>query len=257
MTYTPLTLNRDFVPDCIVKLIDDRVSPLLHDVHWMLKHPYGSDSNEQPAFNLSAAHVLCTIIGGLSRFFCNETVGDKAAFVQVLQHYPSDERADALSGDEFGPELYDVYRCNLVHSLGLRTTQPSNRSRWMVDIFDETKKVTRHALSLNDEQLRDLNDVSARPSWLEPTLSRRDGVVRLNVDSLYWGVRQLIVVLASDKQRQAVAAEVLGRSYVVAKNCSATDSTSTPTTDQSGAVLSTVTSVSYGATSRAFESDDD
>lgn len=248
-TFRPVTLDAKQVPRQVVDLVEKRVNPLLHDVHWMLSHPRPGTDGE-PAFNLSAAQVLCAIVGGLSRFFCNDKVTDKDAFTAALEYYPIDEANGSLSGPGFANELYHVYRCNLVHALGMNTFRQNNTSRWKVEAYDESKKVTRHEVPLSDVRLSELNQRN-RPKWLEPTLSRRGGVVRLNVDSLYWGVRRLVMSLATDRTRQHEAKKVLEPALATEVENSTVSSTNFAVTN----IFPAPMSINYHSTS--YEDDED
>jgi hypothetical protein len=208
--YQPIELDPR-MPGSIESLVRERIEPNLRDVRKMLE----SSGGMEPAFNFSIAAVLCSIIGGLSRvFYCIKT-WDSDAFPAAASHYQlKDEPAEAIrDSKQFGRDLYHVYRCNLVHSLGLAVDKSPDKTRWQIITLPSVTKVTRHEpLPLSPQQLRELEDTQ-RPKWLKPTLSAVDGVVRLNADALYWGVRVLVKTLAEDVTLRAGAESFLAPWY--------------------------------------------
>lgn len=170
MRYSPISLNSCEVPSCVTELVARQVDPLLRDIFCMLEHPrYNPDA--EPGFNLSAASILFGIIAGLSRVFCNEITEDKAAFLRVLEYYPIGGPDNSIDINEFASELYGIYRCNLVHALGLNTGRPNREARWQIESLPEEKKVTRHSnLPLSVYKLVELNDQTVRPDWLRQRL---------------------------------------------------------------------------------------
>jgi hypothetical protein len=206
MPYKPIPLRAD-VTASIRAAVEKRIEPNLRDVRLMLEFPR-IPGGEEPGFNFSAASVLFSVIGGLSRMFFSATKKDSEAFPQTAKRYPlNDEPWNAIRDPEyFGAELYKIYRCNLVHSLGLTLEWSERLSRWEVITLGSLRKVTRHpVLPLSEEQLAELDEPAARPSWLKATLSTDDAIVRLNVEALYWGVRRLVRELAEDASLRASA----------------------------------------------------
>jgi hypothetical protein len=142
-----------------------------------------------------------SVIGGLSRVFFSTTRSDSRAFQEAAKRYPlADEPHNGIRrADDFAAELYEVYRCNLVHSLGLNVEWSDANSRWEIVELPILRKVTRHpTLPLTESHLAELDQPTGRPAWLPPTLSQDGGVIRLNAEGLYWGVRRLVRSLAED-----------------------------------------------------------
>jgi hypothetical protein len=253
--YLPIELDPAIVPESICCFVADRVEPYLRDVRWMLTAP---SSPFGPALNLSIASVLCSVVGGLAVVFHNEIPGDGASFKRTAGHYPlQDEPHGAIKDpDEFGVELYEVFRCSLVHSLGLHMERPGNRASWsIVDVKERYVVARSRTLPLSEQQLAEMDLPSGRPGGLLPTLERIvDTVpkVRLDADALYWGVRRLVRTLAMDQARQAIAVKVLApwfEAFTTPHRTSmATASTTAPTIVTSSyamdATLGAATSVS-------------
>jgi hypothetical protein len=241
--YRPIDLDLQKVPRSIEALVRERIEPNLKDVRKMLESPGG----EEPAFNFSIAAVLCSIIGGLSRVFYRAIVWDRDAFPAAASHYPlQDEPAEAIRDPkQFGRDLYHVYRCNLVHSLGLAVDKSHDKKRWQVISLPAVTKVTRHQpLPLTNQQLSELETLD-RPKWVEPTLSHIDGVVRLNADALYWGVRGLVKILAEDSALRAEAESFLAPWHLARIDVTPSQAvmSSAPVSVQTTAVHATVGSI--------------
>lgn len=212
MSYAPIELDPGTVPESIRFFVPDRVEPYLRDVRVMLEAPSAAD---RPGFNMSIAVVLCGVIGGLSRVFYNDLPKDGESFRAVAQRYPmEDEPARAFHNlQSFANELYGVYRCGLVHSLGLHMERADPRrwdSPWTIADVGERYVVARSpSLPLDERQLAELDAAVGRPPWLYPILARVDSKIRLDVDALYWGVRRIVRSLSHDPPRQIVATAVL------------------------------------------------
>jgi hypothetical protein len=68
----------------------------------------------------------------------------------------------------------------------------------ITQLASPTKVARVPDLPLSPQKLDEL-DGPVRPGWLPATVSRRDGVLRLYVEPLYWGVRQLVRTIATDE----------------------------------------------------------
>ncbi len=212
MTYTPIEVGPD-VPEPVRLFIVRRVEPLLRDIRLMLTAP----GHPHPGLNLSIATVLFSVIGGLARVFFNHIIEDGRSFKAVAQRYPmSDEPADAIRSRKiFADTLYGMYRCNLVHSLGLNMVRrirvvkgKKRRGRWTIVTAPDRYVVARSLLS-SPAQLDEIERLTCRPPTLKATLKREDGKVRLDVDALYRGVRLLVHGLAREPMRQRIAERLL------------------------------------------------
>lgn len=98
--------------------------------------------------------------------------------------------------------LYASFRNGFAHDLGLMLETVSEDSRHrLTSRFRNAGPQLGVAKqpSLMSAQLRELDDVSARPPWVGPTIVR-EGRSRLLVDAvaLYWGVRRLVHDHTSD-----------------------------------------------------------
>jgi hypothetical protein len=222
-------IDLDQAPESIRLFVAKRVEPYLRDVRVMLTAPLPDVSRTpkdppEPALNMSIATVLCGVIGGLARVFYNEFPLDSESFQETAKRYPmEDEPTDAVPISDFANDLYDVYRCSLVHSLGLhmedRGAVVKGRRRRVVVHAAERYVVARfNPPPLSESQLVELDRPSGRLAGLQATMKKDQGKVRLEVDALYCGVRRLVRVIATDPKRQAIAVPVLQPWFALQKS---------------------------------------
>ncbi|MEJ1966518.1 MAG: hypothetical protein WDO56_35250 [Gammaproteobacteria bacterium] len=173
---------------------------------------------------MSIATVLFSVIGGLARVFFNHTSEDGKSFKAAAQRYPmEDEPSGAIrTRRSFADTLYGMYRCNLIHSLGLNMARRTRmvrgkkrKGRWMI-VSSAERYVVARSLFNNPAQLDALERPTGRPAELPATLKRENGKIRLDVDALYCGVRRLVRAIAHDPVRQRIGERVL-REWVIAE----------------------------------------
>lgn len=208
VSYLPIPLAQG-VPVSVKAFVHHRVEPILRDVRLMLTYP--RQANE-PGFNLTAAAALFSVIHGIARVFHSTERLDGQSFRLIAGHYPlSEEPVDAIRDpDDFGVSLYDVYRCNLAHCVGLATDWSPSKKRWeIINLGAVTKVVRQPPVPLPSVLLDELDGVSNRPTWLDGTITNFDGVTRLNVEALYHGIRKLTKQFAEDRSLQADAIQFL------------------------------------------------
>lgn len=172
-----------------------RVDLYLRDVHAMLRLPLPAVGVEAGC-NFAIAEMLCAVIAGLSRIFVPTEKGAGAAFKAVLAAYPlQHEPAGVHPLAEIPEQLYTIYRCNVVHSLGMNIHWCGRSKRHEIQPLGTTKIQRMHA-SMSEAQLLELEGDS-RPVWLGPTMELNGRTRLLNVEALYWGVRRLTQALAT------------------------------------------------------------
>lgn len=245
MPYAAIELDPAEVPESIRYFVGNRVEPYLRDVRVMLQAPSGP---AEPQLNMSIAIVLCAAIGGLGRIFFNEQVRDDESFSRAAERYPLvDEPANAIVDPKrFAETLYDVYRCELVHSFGLHLERPNSNSRWSIATIPDRYVVARWpGLPRSESDLAALDAPTGRAPGLPATLADSGSKIRLDVDALYCGVRRLVRILATDASRQAIAVPVLRPWFEAlqtpARESSATESSAGPTFYTTGHALDATT----------------
>jgi hypothetical protein len=186
------------VPREVQAIVRTRVDLFCADIHAMLRLPLPV-LGIAAGCNFALAEILCALVSGLSRVFVDRTLGSEAAFRGVLAHYPNENHPLALSEDEFVDELYETYRCNFAHSLGINMPDVKRGQKRKVQSLRHPTKVLRLVpMAIPGYILSAIEADEVRPRWLPPTIYRQDGVQKLCVESLYWGVRQLVRRLCAD-----------------------------------------------------------
>jgi hypothetical protein len=193
MPYTQIELEACVDP-LIRRLVRDRVDLYLGDVHAMLRLPR-AELGIAAACNFAIAEILCAVISGLSRIFVPSVRKSGDAFVAVLCEYPIASEPHGISLTDFGTRLYTVYRCNVVHSLGINVDWSKEQQRQVIKPLGEVK-IRRECVSMSEEDLQALES-ETRPAWLGSTIDLEGRTFRLNVEALYWGVRRLTRTLAN------------------------------------------------------------
>jgi hypothetical protein len=204
MSYLPIQIAPD-VDGSIRRLVEGRVDLYLRDVHAMLRLPLPG-AGIDAGCNFTIAGTLCAVAAGLSRVFVPGIRWAGEAFRNVLVEYPyADEPAGAIIGVDFANHLYDTYRNNLAHSLGINIDW--NGSEQVIKTLG-TVKIARHWLSASEQQLNELESDS-RPAWLGKTLELDGRTYKLGVEPLYWGVRKLTQRLATTEPYASNARKML------------------------------------------------
>lgn len=204
MTYTPLPLDLG-APANVQAFVAGRLDEIFEEAHHVLRLP--DPGPKGPV--LLATNAITSIIGGISTTLYSPTSGtDSDKFVGVLSdHYPwGEEPAAAMTGEPAAEVLYEVYRCNFAHTLGLDTHKVGQRTEFSGTAYPI--KVSK-GFPLDDAKMKDLEGTD-RPDWLPPTLMQQPGKLVLRVDALYWGVRRMVDALTSDHAARTVADQFLG-----------------------------------------------
>ena len=165
------------------------------------------------ACNFACAAVLLNLISGVSVVLYDplddqrprrERKGRGRLFKEAVEsYYPWDaEPENGIVGPQGADLLYDSFRNPLTHAIGRHDRR-------------EPLKITRFKDTGLSEGELDLieRSGSARPSvalWQTPTLARDlDGKLGLQVEALYWGVREMIRRITASSERMAIAEEQL------------------------------------------------
>ena len=170
--------------------------------------------------NFAAVHVLLNVLSGLSRLMGPGPSNSGKHFKQfVRQRYPwhMEPRAGLLSRGGTDA-LYDRFRNGFSHDLGLSlesvlTSSKTNRVRQRFKIGAPHIGVNKEA-SLDPSRLVALDDVTIRPPWLHPTISKdKNRVLVVDAVALYWGVRRLIFDHTDSKAAVRSVHHMVDRSF--------------------------------------------
>ena len=194
VAYSPIVIDGQ-IHASIRRLVRERVDLYLSDVHAMLRLPLPKVGIEAGC-NFAIAEVLCAVISGLSRVFLPNIEQAGQAFKAVLAAYPhSAEPASTVLAGDFPNRLYNAYRNNVVHSLGINVRWSPGNKQHMIESLGEVK-IRREKQTMTASELADLEG-GARPAWCGPTIDQEGRTFRLNVEALYWGVRRMTQTLAA------------------------------------------------------------
>jgi hypothetical protein len=190
----------------VVRIFIRQVMDLyLCDVHAMLRLPR-PEVGITEGCNFTVVAVLMNMVSGLSVVLYEPPPNRQAAGRKFREtaagFYPWDvEPAGAINDPEKGAEiLYHTFRNPMAHAFGFQDPEPVGPLR-----------ITRFPPpGLEESELATIETSDGRPNESlrgAPTLFR-DPVTKglsLNVESLYWGVRELLRRLTADAERMAIA----------------------------------------------------
>ena len=206
--YRPIPCEPN-TPQAVRVLIEQVSSLFLMDVHAMLRLPCPEVGITQ-ACNFAIASTLMNFISGVSvTLYSPPPNSGKSGrkFQGTLEgFYPWDtEPAGAITNPRKGAEtLYDVFRNPGAHALGFQDPEPAGPI--MVTRFSGN--------GLTEDNVELIETAIQRPRAIlrnAPTLTK-DGTtqaVALNVEALYWGVREMTRRLMGDVTRMARADALL------------------------------------------------
>jgi hypothetical protein len=203
------------------QMLQGQVDMQFSDLRTLLRLP---QAGLESGCNFTAAAILFNLIAGSSVFFYDpskDSLLDRQArgrrFKEMLgKFYPS--QGEAIPRDQLASLLYESARNPFAHSLGLDATPKDPK----------VKIVVFNKWPLTENEVRELEDSSARPDWAPPTVSSRilaDGATELliSIPTLFWGVHRTLHALFADFAYVA-AADALAATFSSQWNKYASDS---------------------------------
>ena len=204
-------------PRAVRTFITQVMDVYLADIHAMLRLPR-PEVNITEGCNFSIVAVLMNAISGVSVVLYEPPANKQATGRKFMQtangFYPWDtEPVGAINNADEGTEiLYGSFRNPMAHAFGFQDPEPPGPLR-----------VTRFpGPGLAEADLETIETSIGRPNQTlrgAPTLMRDPATraLSLNVESFYWGVRELLQRLTADTARMAVAEKYLGSMLRTAK----------------------------------------
>jgi len=196
-------------PRAVRTFINQVMDVYLADVHAMLRLPR-PEVNIAEGCNFSIVAVLMNVISGVSVVLYEPPANRQATgrkFMETAREfYPWDtEPVGAVNNPDEGAEiLYGSFRNPMAHAFGFQEPEPPG-----------PLSVTRFpGPGLAEANLETIETSIGRPNQAlrgAPTLMRDAATqaLRLNVESFYWGARELLRRLTADAVRIAVAENYL------------------------------------------------
>jgi hypothetical protein len=197
-------------PQAVRTFIRQVMDVYLADIHAMLRLPR-PEVNITEGCNFSIVAVLMNAISGVSVVLyeppANRQETGRKFMGTVREFYPWDaEPVGAINNPDEGAEiLYSSFRNPMAHAFGFQDPEPVG-----------ALSVTRFpGPGLAEAGLEAIETSIARPNQTlrhAPTLVRDPATqaLSLNVESFYWGGRELLRRLTADAVRMAVAEGYLG-----------------------------------------------
>ena len=208
MPYQTLTLHPDAPPYTRTFINHALEDHYFRDVHAMLRLPLRS-AKITGGCNFSAFHTLLAAIGGISTVLYKQTatrIG--AAFENVLvDYYPWDREEPELKSEDgrhvVAKVLYDEFRGPLTHNLGVRMV-PGPSGQVVPVIRGYILKIIRltdpSGDGLPEGQIELLETSRNSPfTGMDVTVGLYEHKKVLNLERLYWGIRQMVERLSADK----------------------------------------------------------
>jgi len=197
-------------PRAVRAFISQVMDVYLADVHAMLRLPRPEVAITESC-NFSIVAVLMNVISGVSVVLYEPPPNRQATgrkFLETARGFCpwNTEPVGAINNPDEGAQiLYDSFRNPMAHAFGFQEPEPPG-----------PLSVTRFpGPGLAEADLETIETSIGRPNQMlrgAPTLMR-DPVTQalnLNVESFYWGVRELLRRLTADAARMAVAERYLG-----------------------------------------------
>ncbi len=192
----------------VFTFVRETLSMQFADVRSMLRLPLPEqgiiDGAGYGGCNFAVAIVLCNLVSGISVTIfkpSNPTridnkgktkwVGSGEAFKQLLKNfYPWEQGGNGIEGAE---ALYSYFRNPLTHALGVQHGQ-SYRIR-----------ISKSPSPLQNNQIEEMEESSARPSWLLPGISSSGTQWNLVAEGFYRDVFHMFWNLARNEQQMRMA----------------------------------------------------
>lgn len=170
------------------------------DVRGMMKLPI-SEAGIEAGCNFAAAATLCNLISGISVILYtpkNPKSGSGKKFKELLEEFypwePGEKRA------EKSKVIYDVVRNPLTHSLGV--------------LKKGSSPTTIEKIALTEAQLQDIENSTARPTWVPLVVTGSSAGYVIAVVGLYWGVFHLVRRLAQEAKQMEQAEIRFGKGKI-------------------------------------------
>ena len=209
MTFVSLPLDSE-TPGKVATFVREVVEPYLRDVHAMLRLPL-PDQGIEAGCNYGAAGTLLAVIAGASvRLFEPGQKGSGYLFREtVCTFYPwhTEPPEEGVTRPEEGAKyLWHYFRNPLAHAVGHYVDPPEPR---------QISRLWKRGLS--EEEIEAIEHSRQRPVGVltgAPTLRRNSHMglmvtMDLNVEALYWGVREMLCRLTTDRDRMVLAEQSL------------------------------------------------
>lgn len=196
--------------------LENHVSMQFGDVREMLRLPLPALQMTH-ACNFAAAGMLCGLISGISVSIYQPSkttkikkikskkqkvwVGTGYAFKQMLKDfYPwgAGQNPDILSD-----AVHDYFRNPLAHALGVHSNVACRIDINRLALIDQHG--VRQETGLTEEQVKELGELMARPSWVGPGLTGSGNNWTLLIEGFYRDILEMLQKLARNSAQMSAA----------------------------------------------------
>ena len=194
----------------VFTFVRETLSMQFADVRSMLRLPLPEqgiiDGAGYGGCNFAVATVLCNLVSGISvtafrpSSLNNNRIGSARVFRQLLENfYPWEQGGNGIEGAE---ALYSYFRNPLVHALA-------------VERESSHIQISKCPLPLQNEQIEEMEESSARPSWLLPGISGSGTQWNLVAEGFYRDVFHMFWNLARNEQQMRMAEQRFSNGDIV------------------------------------------
>jgi hypothetical protein len=220
MPYQPLRLPAT-MPHNVRDFVHEGIEPSLYDIHSMLRLPLTGNAGCEANCSFSIVMVLVNVVSGCSILLFDSVGGSGKRFVSCLgTYYPwsAYDLASVESAAAAARLVYELFRNPFSHSFGLKTKTVGKGERQRTVLTDRRTasrvavgrlRRIRPAEGLDDKSIQEIEYAPESPDWLRPTLERNAGIVHINAEPFYRGVRLMIERLCTQPARLDHAARFL------------------------------------------------
>lgn len=204
MSYVPLRLPADIEPE-LQAFVTHRVEGYLREAHDLLGMSVPERERGQRQFHSAVSLLLLSTVGGISKILhAPGRDRDAEKFKGVLKKwYPWDlDAPEGITADEAGSVLYEVFRCPLVHSLGIEKNDGRKIKLGLLE-FAADENAAAHIVDI----------VRARERPNKPSIVYSSEKTVLWLHSFYWGVRLMIEQMLEDECVRQCGLDELRRLY--------------------------------------------
>lgn len=197
-------------PPAVLAFVRQVMDMYLADVHAMLRLPR-LEVDITEGCNFSIVAVLMNVISGVSVVLyeppANRQDTGKKFRETARDFYPWDtEPAGAINNPDEGAEiLYGSFRNPMAHAVGFQDPEPLGPLS--VTRFPPPGMAEADLEAIERSVGRPVQTLRGAPTLLRDAATQ---ALHLNVESFYWGVRELLRRLTADTARMAVAEQYLG-----------------------------------------------
>ncbi len=182
-----------------------RIEGYLREAHDLLGMSVPDRDKGRSQFHSAVSLLLLSTVGGISKtLYAPGRDHDAKKFKGVLRKWCpwTLDKPEGISSDGAGNILYEVFRCPLVHSLGIDKNDGRKIKLGLLE-FKADESASAH--------IADIARASERPN--KPSIVHNSEKTVLWLHSFYWGIRHMIEEMLKHEGVQKQGLDELTRLY--------------------------------------------